>query len=182
MIPPDPSLLLIGLRGSGKSTLGRALAARQNRRFLDLDDLAAAFLSCDSVAEAWSRHGEPAFRAAESKALAAALNDSGTIIALGGGTPTAPGAAALIEHAKRERRCVVAYLRCTPQDLRTRLASLGPDALASRPSLTGAHPLDEIESVFAARDALYRELASREIMGMTSIDEAIAHMDDWPTW
>ncbi len=179
---PDPNLLLIGLRGSGKSTLGRALASCQNRPFLDLDDATAAFLHCDSVAEAWSRHGEPAFRDAESRALSAVLHDSGRIIALGGGTPTAPGASELIERAKHERRCVVAYLRCTPDELRARLQSLGPSALADRPSLTGAHPLDEIESVFAARDPLYRTIATRTIDDLADINKAVAALDGWHTW
>lgn len=179
---PDANLLLIGLRGSGKSTLGRALAAHQSRPFLDLDDATAAFLHCDSVAEAWARHGEPAFREAESRALAAALNDTGRIIALGGGTPTAPGATELIERARRERRCIVAYLRSTPKELRARLQSLCPSALTNRPSLTGAHPLDEVESVFAARDPLYRALATREIEGIDAVDDAVARMDHWPTW
>lgn len=182
MNTPDPNLLLIGLRGSGKTTIGRALAAQQRRTFLDLDDATAAFLHCGSVAEAWQRHGEPAFRDAESLALSAALHDEGIIIALGGGTPTAPGAAQLIEQARRERRCVVAYLRCTPSELRHRLAALDDDALSNRPSLTGAHPLDEIEQVFAARDPLYRELASREITGISSVDDALACLRDWPTW
>lgn len=179
---PDANLLLVGLRGSGKSTIGRALANHQNRPFLDLDDATAAFLHCDSVAEAWSRYGEPVFREAESRALSAALHDSGRIIALGGGTPTAPGAAELIERAKREHRCIVAYLRCTPDELRGRLRSLGAGAFTNRPSLTGAHPLDEIESVFAARDPLYRALATRELEGINTVDEAVERTSNWPTW
>lgn len=172
----------MGLRGSGKSTLGRAIAQREGRRFVDLDEVSASFLSSDSVAEAWSRFGEPAFRAAEAQALAAALLDDGTVIALGGGTPTAPGVAELIEHAKNKRRCVVAYLRCEPAELRSRLMGLDEAAMTNRPSLTGGHPLDEIESVFAARDPLYRKLASREIEGVRSIDEALDRFAGWRGW
>lgn len=182
MNAPDPSLLLIGLRGSGKSTIGRSLAAAQGLPFLDLDDVTAAFLHCDTVAEAWRRFGEPAFREAESRALAAALNDCPRIIALGGGTPTAPGAAELIAQATRERRCIVAYLRCMPDELRARLRSLDDSAMAGRPSLTGAHPLDEIENIFAARDDLYRRLATRTIEGVSSVDEALSALDGWRQW
>lgn len=182
MTLPRPNLLLIGLRGAGKSTIGRALAERQRRRFLDLDAITAAFLSCDSVAEAWSRCGEPDFREAESKALAAVLHDHSAIIALGGGTPTAPGAAELIDRAKGERRCVVAYMRCTPEDLRARLATLGDAAMSNRPSLTGAHPLAEIESVFSARDPLYRALATREVEGIEDVESGLRALEGWEHW
>jgi hypothetical protein len=47
---------------------------------------------------------------------------------------------------------------------------------------SGAHPLDEVESVFAARDPLYRALATREIEGIDAVDDAVARMDHWPTW
>lgn len=176
------NLLLIGLRGSGKTTIGRALAERERRAFLDLDDVTAAFLGCDSVAEAWERHGEGGFREAEARALAAVLHDSGRIIALGGGTPTAPGAAELIDAATREARAVVVYLRCTPAELRARLASLDDAAMANRPSLTGGHPLDEVGEIFARRDGLYVALASRVIEGIETIGDALTAFRGWQQW
>lgn len=175
-------LLFIGLRGSGKSTLGRALAAREGRRFLDLDVVTPAFLHCDSVAQAWSRFGEPAFRAAEVRALAAALRDDPSVIALGGGTPTAPGAAEMIDSARDRGECTVVYLRCTPAELRARLATVDEAAMRERPSLTGAPALDEIDEVFRARDALYRALATREISGVRSVEEGLAALGGWREW
>jgi len=175
----DPVLLLMGLRGSGKSTIGRELARRQQRAFIDLDDRTCALLGVASASEAFATLGQSAYRDAETKALKAALDQSGAIIALGGGTPTAPGAADLIRAAAAAGRAVAVYLRCTPAELRARLTGRID---ARRPSITGADPLDEIEAVFAQRDPLYQSLAARQITGLTSLEEAIRALDGWRAW
>jgi len=153
-------VLLLGLRSSGKSTLAPLLAARLNLPHLDLDDATAALLDAPSCADALNRRGEPAFRAAERQALAHALTLPAHVIALGGGTPTAPGAADLIQDATRERRAVTIYLRATPQTLETRLRATD---LATRPALTGTDALAELPALFAARDPLYTTLALHTI-------------------
>lgn len=174
-------LVLIGLRASGKSTLGRALAQRQGVAFCDLDDATAALMGAPSVRAAWDAQGEPAFRAAETRALAAALGRPGqTIIALGGGTPTAPGAAELLERAVRERVVVIAYLSAPASVLRERLTQT--DALANRPSLTGRSALDEIDDVLARRDPLYTRLATRIIPSTGNANEMLAAIDGWRDW
>lgn len=155
---PDQNVLLIGLRGSGKSTVGALLADALGLGFLDLDTAALDRLGASTVAQAWSRFGESTFRDAEVDCLRQALSRKGVVIAAGGGTPTAPGAARMIRRMKEQNSVRVVYLRCSPVSLRRRLrqsATSDPD----RPSLTGADPLDEIEAVFAARDPLYRSLA-----------------------
>ncbi len=169
----------MGLRGSGKSTIGRELASRQHRAFIDLDDRTCASLGVASASEAFASLGQPAFRDAETRALKDALTQAGVIIALGGGTPTAPGAADLIRAATEAGRAVAVYLRCTPAELRARL---GGRIDARRPSITGADPLDEIEAVFAQRDPLYQSLAARQITGLTSLEEAIRALDGWRAW
>lgn len=167
-----PSLVLIGLRGSGKSTLGRLAAQRLGRAFIDLDDRTAARLGHASVANAWAAAGEPAFRAAEVEALPEALRTSNLVLALGGGTPTAPGAEALLRDAQSRGEIVIVYLRCTPAELRARLLAAGGPG-ANRPSLTGRDPLDEIEEVYARRDGLYRGLAGRVIEGVSGEDDGV---------
>jgi len=222
--PRPPLLVLMGLRGSGKSTLGRLLAARLGVGFLDLDDLVLERLGCGSVAQAWAELGEPAFRRAETECLGEWVGETrdsecpapgqsrdpeclapARVVALGGGTPTAPGAAELLRRASKAGSIKLVYLRATPPTLRGRLARTEPEAQArsltrrgkkhplpnppprgagegaghtnshtdatpdpNRPSLTGADPLDEIDEVFAARDPLYRELATHVIQ----IDDA----------
>ncbi len=165
-----PNVLLIGLRGSGKSTVGRALAGDLRAPFADLDDDVLTLVGASTVREAWERSGEASFREAEARALAARLGSRGAVVALGGGTPTAPGADALIERARREGAARVAYLRAEPATLRARLSADDPD----RPSLTGADPLAEIERVFGARDEPYRRLADAIIDASRAPDEVRA--------
>lgn len=179
----EPNLILIGLRGSGKSTLARALARRQGRIAIDLDDLTPGYLGCATVGEAWNLHGQGAFREAEFQALSQALAaNMGAVIALGGGAPTAPGAADLIEAAIREGRAVVVYLRDTPRTLADRLRALPKGPGPSRPSLTGADPIDEIAAVFAQRDPLYSRLATRTLNDSDSLESVLDALADWPKW
>jgi len=156
----QPTLVLMGLRGSGKSTLGRLTASRLGLPFVDLDEVTTSLLGEGTLAELWARLGEPAFREAEARALHESLASEGAdsqVIALGGGTPIAPGAANLLRDAVGRRDIVLIYLRGTPKTLRARLAATDT---AERPSLTGAGTLEEIERVFAERDGLYQKLAS----------------------
>lgn len=164
------NVLLIGLRGSGKSTVGRLLADRIGAAFVDLDDVTPREMGLVTVAEAW-RKGQEAFRLAEASALIASLGRDNQVIALGGGTPTAPGAADVIRRERRAGRALVVYLRCDPATLRERMASQG-ELAAQRPSLTGGDPLGEIESVYASRDPLYCGLADVVLRDCATAEEA----------
>lgn len=157
----NPSLVLMGLRGSGKSTLGRAVADRLGRPCIDLDDRTVEALGATSVAEAWRTLGETAFRAAESRVLREVLSAPGSaIVSLGGGTPTAPGAADLLREVAGRGRAIIVYLHARPETLRARLGQTG---VADRPSLTGRGTIGEIDEVYAARDGLYRAIATRVV-------------------
>lgn len=152
-------VILIGLRGSGKTTVGRVLASRTGRQAVDLDTLTPGILGAETVAEAWATHGEPAFRAAEVTSLRAALTtDSPAILSLGGGTPTAPGAVDLLNHARSTGAHVI-YLHASPTELSARL--LASDN-SHRPSLTGrpSTSIEEVTQIYEVRDELYRSLAN----------------------
>lgn len=177
--PVERNLILIGLRGSGKSTLGRAIALAHGRTFIDLDDVTPRLMGAASVGEAWSARGEAAFRAAEALALDEVLRQKGAVIALGGGTPTAPGCAEMLLAKRRAGDLVIAYLRASPDELRLRL---GGKIDASRPSLTGKDPLAEIDDVFGARDPLYQQLATRMIENLRSVEDGVARIGDWVGW
>ncbi|MDA8195336.1 MAG: shikimate kinase [Thermaerobacter sp.] len=84
-----PHLLLIGMMGAGKSTIGRCLAERLGWTFADLDE---AIVAADgrSVARIFAEDGEERFRLLESAALAALLAGPRSVIALGGGAPATP--------------------------------------------------------------------------------------------
>jgi len=162
-------LVLMGLRGSGKTTLGERLALRHRLQFVDLDRRTPGLLGLGSVADAWSTYGEALFREKEVEALRAVIAEDPNILALGGGTPLAPGAEPLIKSLKSPapNRSRLVYLRATARALRRRL---GPQGMQGRPSLTGRDPLDEIEEVLAARDPLYRALAD-EVLEVGDLSE-----------
>ncbi len=153
---PTPNLILIGLRASGKSTLGLLLAQRLGREFVDLDDLVAQRMNASGAGEAIERDGIDAFRNAETESLRSVLGSSGQIVALGGGTPTAPGAPDVL----RASDANIVYLRGTPETLRDRLAHADN---ADRPTLVGDDVLSEVQTLFDQRDGLYREIATSVI-------------------
>lgn len=159
MTLPPTTLVLLGLRGAGKTTLGPMIASRAGTPFVDLDDRTLLLLGHPTIADAWRDVGEPAFRAAETSSLRAALKDPRSVLALGGGTPTAPGAAELLREAARARTITMVYLHAPPDVLRARVR----EGDANRPSLTGAGTLEEIDAVYRTRDPLYRELAGRVV-------------------
>lgn len=149
-------VLLIGLRASGKTTLGRSLAASLQRPFIDLDDDTARVMHAASAADAIRTQGLSAFRLAEATALRAALAQTkAAVISLGGGTPTAPGAAEIIRDSKPSALAI--YLRARPATLQARLRH---SDISTRPSLTGACVIDEVPALFAQRDPIYRGIAA----------------------
>lgn len=101
--PPPParpvwhgqSLVLVGLMGAGKSTVGRRLAVRLGMPFVDADaeiEEAAAL----SIAEIFERHGEPHFRDGERRVIARLIDGTPKVIATGGGAFINPETRALI--------------------------------------------------------------------------------------
>ncbi|MGQ0626908.1 MAG: shikimate kinase [Phycisphaerales bacterium] len=179
-LPPDPlaagwrapshcAILLIGLRGSGKSSVASGVASALGRTWVDLDPITCSLLNCATVQEAWMVNGQQTFREAETRALRQTLSDENLVVALGGGTPTAPGAAGLIRQAQATACAAVVYLRARPETLRERLARTD---LVTRPPVKGSDPLAEIEQLLAERGPLYESLAD-EIVDIGS--QSVAH-------
>ena len=90
------SIAIIGMPGSGKSSIGAALAGITGRKFVDLDEMITAEAGMP-IPEFFAKYGEPAFRALESRMLAAAAKESSCVIATGGGIVTVPGNRYLLE-------------------------------------------------------------------------------------
>ena len=126
---------------------------------IDLDDITPTLLGPGSLREVWDRVGQEAFRLAETKALTTTLERPKIVLALGGGTPTAPGADEVLRTAASAGDRII-YLRTSPQVLRDRLEAADN---TDRPALMGTDALTEIETVHNARDPLYRTLATEVI-------------------
>jgi shikimate kinase len=156
MTDAKPNLILIGLRASGKSTVGRVLAERLGRAFIDLDEVTSELLGASGAGEAIEKHGIEGFRAGEARALGSVLETSNQVIALGGGTPTGPGCSEMLNSDS----CRVVYLRARPETLRDRLAHTDN---TDRPALVGDDVIGEVETLFDQRDGLYREIAETVI-------------------
>ncbi len=82
-------LFLAGFMGTGKSAVGRVLAAKLARQFYDLDDVIIA-MTGRSIGATFRLEGEAAFRTHEAKALRYIIGSAGAVIALGGGAPATP--------------------------------------------------------------------------------------------
>lgn len=168
---PPPILVLMGLRVSGKTTLGKRIARDLRRPFVDLDDRVAEAAGATHAAEVISTRGLGAFRELEAGCLVGALGEHGIILSLGGGTPTAPGAAEVLSAARDDAGVLLIYLHARPETLAARLRAVGS---ATRPSLTGDDPADEMTRIYAERHPLYEQLASTVIDADEWDEDALA--------
>jgi shikimate kinase len=142
----------VGLRGAGKSTVGRALAVALRRPFVDLDR-AVEGRAGESVQALFAGRGEAAFRALEAEALRETLRlVPGVVVATGGGVVLAPKNRAVLASAR------VAYLTAPLEVLAARVRA-DPASEATRPSLAPGGPLAEARALYEVRDPLYREVA-----------------------
>lgn len=144
------TLFMIGARGAGKTTVGRALALALGYQFVDTD-LFMQQAAQMSVAEMVEREGWMGFRRRETVALQTVTKPS-TIVATGGG-------AILAEENRQFMRQhgIVIYLRAPASVLAQRLEEYPEDA--QRPTLTGRPIAEEMREVLAAREALYQDAA-----------------------
>lgn len=144
---------LVGLRCSGKTTVGRALGAHLGWPVVDLDErLVEEWREPVTTAgELLAAVGEPAFREHESAVLARVLKGAGPLVLATGGGCVESAACRTLLAAER-----VVWLRADPAVLGARLREDG----TLRPSLTGAHPADELPVLAERRNPWYAQLAS----------------------
>lgn len=160
-------LALIGLPGSGKSAVGRALAARLRRRYVDTDAAVEAAAG-RSVAAIFAAEGEAGFRARERQALEAALEEAApSVIACGGGLP--------VDLSSRRRlldAAVVVWLDGPDELLLSRLG----DA-AERPLLS-VEPAAALHRLRAARAQLYSEAHLRVDVSDADLETVCDRIED----
>ena len=140
-------LVLSGFMTTGKSTVGRIVAARMGVPFVDTDEALAA-QSGKGIGELFASLGEARFRESEAQLVLPMLEDpTPRVIGFGGGTVTM----ARVRHKALERATVVA-LTATAETIVARGASL-----AERPNLLTASPLDRARDLLALRRDVYAE-------------------------
>ena len=142
------SLSLVGMPGCGKSTVGRHLARQLGWRFVDSDHEIERQLG-SSIRAFFEREGEAAFRDVEQQVIAVLSQQTGCVLATGGG--------AALREANRvalKRGCKVVYLRSTPEELFRRLRHD-----TQRPLLQVKDPLKRLRDLYVERDPLYRKAA-----------------------
>jgi shikimate kinase len=146
----DRNIYLIGPRASGKTTLGKRLAERLGRSFVDLDEALVASRG-ETIAALVEREGWDAFRMAEAAIMAETATKRGLVAATGGGVVLLP------ENRDILARGLVLYLQAQPERLAERL--LADMAAAHRPKLTALGLKEEITATLAEREPLYLSLA-----------------------
>lgn len=156
------NIFLVGMPGAGKTTVGRQLARRLQRVFIDADHEIEARTGV-RIPLIFDIEGEQGFRDRETKVIAELANGSKLIVATGGGAVLRPENRAALKQGG-----TVVYLRATPRLLfeRTRLDP-------NRPLLQVADPMQKLEELFAQRDPLYREVADLVI---NSLGGSINHL------
>jgi shikimate kinase len=140
-----PHLILVGLPGAGKSTVGSALARELDRSFLDFD---AEIVRREgmTISEIFAQKGEPTFRQLEHGLTEELRAVGGMVLAPGGGWVGRPETVALIRPPSK-----MIYLRVRP---RTALARMGR-SVATRPLLGRPNPVGELERLLQERRTAY---------------------------
>ena len=148
------AIVLVGLMGSGKTTVGKRIAQELGYSFVDSDDVVAKTAG-KSVREIFSQDGEPAFREYESQALRSVLADNQlpVVLATGGGAVISPANRALLA----ERASNVVWLDASIDDLVVRTKSG-----TTRPLLDG-DAATTLQSLSNQRSAWYEEVATIRI-------------------
>ncbi len=153
----DKCIALIGLRGAGKSTLGKKLAETMGLPFVELDREVEKEAGAE-LGEVFAMYGQEAFRRFERRALERVLaRHESAVIAAGGGLVTDPGTYQLLLE-----RCQCIWLKASPEEHMARVIAQG-DMRPFKGKTYGhgrSSALDEIRQLLAGREKLYRRAAA----------------------
>lgn len=140
------SIVLVGMMGAGKTTVGRRLANRLGRRFIDSDEEVekAAGMSIEDIFKA---HGEADFRAGEAKVIARLLREDAMVLGTGGGAFMNPETRALVKEA-----AVSVWIKADFELLFARVSRR-----SNRPLLKTANPRETLKALIEARYPTYAE-------------------------
>jgi shikimate kinase len=144
-------LWLIGMMGSGKSTVGRILADRRGWKFIDTDEVVTVAAGRD-IPELFATEGEEGFRAREAEAVDSVSAHPGAVVATGGGVVLREGN---VDTMRRTGR--IFWLQAEPATLAARVSAEGKQG--SRPLIFEDDVLSSLEGMLAIREDSYRAAA-----------------------
>jgi shikimate kinase len=160
------SIVLVGMMGVGKSTIGRRMAARLKLPFVDADTEIEAAAGM-TIPEIFERHGEPYFRDGEARVIARLLDGEPIVLATGGG--------AFMREETRNRiaaKAVSIWLKADPDVIMRRVRRR-----ADRPLLQTADPEGTVTRLLTEREPIYRHadltIASRDVPHDKIVEECI---------
>ncbi len=166
-------IVLIGMMGAGKTTVGRRLAAKLGRRFVDSDEEVEKAAGM-TIEEIFAARGEADFRAGEVKVIARLIKDHHIVLGTGGGAFMNPETRALVKSA-----AVSVWIKADFDLLFQRVSRR-----SNRPLLKTANPRETLQKLIDARYPTYAEadvtIVSRDIpqeqVASEVIDALIAHL------
>ncbi|MBD1399460.1 shikimate kinase [Pelovirga terrestris] len=156
------NIILTGFMGSGKSTVGRALAARLGATLIDTDQVIEQRTNC-RISEIFARQGEAAFRLMEADLARELAARHDLVIATGGGFFTNQENISALQQSGR-----IFCLTATPQDILNRVKKQGQ----IRPLLQQSNPLEQINQLLRERESVYRQFPQIPTSGQT-IDQVV---------
>ncbi|WP_137150790.1 shikimate kinase [Devosia sp. FKR38] len=170
----DRPLVLVGMMGAGKTTVGRRLAARLNRQFLDSDEEIEKAAQM-SIPEIFEQRGEPEFRAGETRVIARVLKQPGVVLATGGGAFVNAETRALIK-----AEGVSVWLKAEIDILFERVSRR-----SNRPLLKTANPRETLRKLIEERYPIYADadvtVLSRDVpqdaVANDVVDALLAHFN-----
>jgi shikimate kinase len=166
------SIVLVGMMGAGKSTIGRRLAARLRLPFLDADIEIEAAASM-TIPEIFAAHGEPYFRDGEARVIARLLDNGPAVIATGGGAFMREETRNLIR-----AKAVSIWLKADVDVIMKRVKRR-----ADRPLLQTEDPAATVSRLLAAREPVYQSadltIWSRDVPHDRIVDECLDALRAW---
>jgi shikimate kinase len=160
------SIVLVGIMGAGKSSVGRRLATRLGMPFIDADTEIEKAADM-SIPEIFAMHGEPYFRAGETRVIARILDHGPQVLATGGGAFMNPETRAAIC-----AKGISVWLRATLEVLSRRVKRRN-----DRPLLKGADPIETLKRLMDERYPIYAEadltVESRDVPHEAIVEEVI---------
>jgi len=167
------SIVLVGMMGAGKSSIGRRLAQRLNLNFVDADAKIEEAHAGVTIAEIFSTYGEPYFRSGEARVIARLLDEGPQVLATGGGAYMN-----LATRAAIAQKGLSVWLKA---DFEVLMRRVKRRATADRPMLQG-DPAARVRQLMDERYPVYAEadvtVMSRDVPHDAIVSEIIAALED----